>query len=94
MGLGVGRMVIAPALDWAGFGAAGTVLSLVAGLMIAAWMVTTRRSTAARVQRERWVADTVAVRRSALEQRIVTDLGAAEAAIGREVWNRTRSACV
>ncbi|WP_026918219.1 hypothetical protein [Gordonia shandongensis] len=94
MGFGVGRMVIAPALDWAGLGALGTALALAAGVLLAAWIVAVRRDAARRAAVVRWVGETVARRRGDMEHRLVAAVGAAEASIGREIWNRTRSARV
>lgn len=90
MGFGVGRMIVAPSLAWAGFGAAGTVLSIVAGLLSALWVVSVRRGAAARARVDRWAAESVAHRRAAVEHWIGVHAGAAEAHISREIWNRTR----
>ena len=90
MGFGVGRMVIAPALAWVGLGTAGTVLSVVAGLLLALWAVSLRRRAAELARIERWAAEVIAVRRATVEQWIGTRSGAAEAHISREIWNRTR----
>lgn len=90
MGFGVGRMILAPALEWAGLGVAGTILSLAAGLLVALWMVSARRDAADRVRWERWAAEQIAARRTAVDQWIGSQAGAAEAHVSREIWNRTR----
>ncbi|WP_238526433.1 hypothetical protein [Gordonia neofelifaecis] len=92
MGFGVGRMVITPALQWVGLGAVGTVLALLAGIALAGWVVTVRRSAAERARLERWAAEFIAARRGRLEHRIAARAGAAEAQFTREIWSRTRVA--
>ncbi|KXT57309.1 hypothetical protein ACE11G_01175 [Gordonia sp. PS3] len=94
MGFGIGRMVIAPTLQWAGLGIAGTVLTLLGGVALAAWVVSVRRASADRARLERWAAEVIASRRLGMEHRIGTRAGAAEAQFTREVWNRTRPARV
>lgn len=94
MGFGVGRMVLAPALSWAGLGTVGTVLSLAAGLLLALWVVSVRRESAERARIERWAVELIAARRSAVEQWIGAHAGAMEAHVTREIWNRTRTARV
>lgn len=89
MGFGVGRMMLAPALEWAGLGVAGIVLALLAGLALAAWLVSVRRSTANRARMQRWATELITTRRAELENRIGAQLGAAEAQFSREIWNRT-----
>ena len=94
MGFGIGRMVIAPTLQWAGLGIAGTVLTLLGGVALAAWVMSVRRASADRARLERWAAEVIASRRLGMEHRIGTRAGAAEAQFTREVWNRTRPARV
>ncbi|MGB6246703.1 hypothetical protein, partial [Gordonia sp. (in: high G+C Gram-positive bacteria)] len=91
LGFGVGRMVIAPALHWAGFGVAGTVLSIAAGLLLACWVVLVRRTGTHRAQLHRWAAATVAARRAGLEYRIGAYAAAVEAQCGRAIWAGDRA---
>ncbi|MBM7365608.1 hypothetical protein [Gordonia hydrophobica] len=90
MGFGVGRMVIAPTLAWAGLGIGGTVLSVVAGTLMALWVVSVRRAATERARTERWAVELIGARRAAIEQWIGAHAGATEAHVSREIWNRTR----
>ncbi|WP_344780244.1 hypothetical protein [Gordonia caeni] len=93
-GLGLGRVTVAPLVHWAGLGAAGTVLTVLAGLAVAAAVVGVRRQTAARAALRRAAAESIAATRSALEHAAASRLGAAEAHLSRELWNRTGTSCV
>ncbi|MFC0316429.1 hypothetical protein ACFQNE_00185 [Gordonia phosphorivorans] len=93
-GLGLGRVSVVPLVQWAGLGAAGTVLTVLAGLAVAAGVVAVRRSAAARTARNQAAAEAVAAARSTLEHAVAAGLGAAEAHLSRELWNRTASPCV
>ncbi|MFT4085595.1 MAG: hypothetical protein QM658_00320 [Gordonia sp. (in: high G+C Gram-positive bacteria)] len=93
-GLGVGRMAVAPLADWAGLGAGGTLLATLTGLVVALALVGVRRQTARRTALRRWAGDVVAARRAAVENAVAARLGAAEAQLSREIWNRTALRCV
>ncbi|ALG86269.1 hypothetical protein [Gordonia phthalatica] len=90
MGFGIGRMIVAPSLAWAGFGAAGTVLSIITGLLLALWVVSARREASVRAGVDRWAVESIAHRRAAVEHWIGVHAGASEAHVSREIWNRTR----
>jgi len=89
-GLGLGRMLVAPLIAWAGLGAAGTVLTVLAGLAVAAGVVAVRRSAAEVAALRRGAAEAVAGTRGVLENAAAARIGAAEARLSRELWNRTR----
>ncbi|WP_345313603.1 hypothetical protein [Gordonia alkaliphila] len=93
-GLGLGRVSVVPLVQWAGLGAAGTVLTVLAGLAVAAGVVAVRRSGAVRAARAQACAEAVAATRSALEHAVAAGLGTAEAQLTRELWNRTGTPCV
>ena len=93
-GLGLGRVTVAPLVHWAGLGAAGTLLTVLAGLAVAAGVVSVRRQSAARAGLRRAAAESIAATRSALEHAAASRLGAAEAQLSRELWNRTGTSCV
>lgn len=93
-GLGLGRMLVAPLVAWAGLGAAGTVLTVLAGLAAAAGVVGVRRAAAETAALRRGAAEAVAGTRNALESVAAARIGAAEARLSRELWNRTRPVSV
>ncbi|MCF8569249.1 hypothetical protein L5G32_03070 [Gordonia sp. HY002] len=88
-GFGAGRVLVSPMAQWAGLGWTGTALTALTGLAVAAWIVGVRRTASTRTALRRWTADTVTLRRTALEHRLAAQLSDVEAAVGREAWNRT-----
>ncbi|WP_440712368.1 hypothetical protein [Gordonia sp. FQ] len=93
-GLGLGRVTVAPLVRWAGLGAPGTVLTVLVGLAIAAGVVAVRRQAATRSAARRSTAEAVAAVRGGLEHAVAGLIGAAEAELTRESWNRTARWCV
>ncbi|MFT3716637.1 MAG: hypothetical protein QM774_12045 [Gordonia sp. (in: high G+C Gram-positive bacteria)] len=82
-GLGLGRIAVAPLLHWAGLGAVGTVLTVVAGFVLAATVAGTRRVTALRSQARRHCIEAIAAHRQNLEHAVAAHLAATEAALVR-----------
>ncbi|MFT3660863.1 MAG: hypothetical protein QM809_05550 [Gordonia sp. (in: high G+C Gram-positive bacteria)] len=93
-GLGIGRMLVVPLVQWAGFGAAATALTVLAGLATAAGIVVVRRQGAARAALRAETAEAIGALRGALEHAVAAALGAADARLARELWNRTAPSCV
>ncbi|GAC58741.1 hypothetical protein GOHSU_47_00270, partial [Gordonia hirsuta DSM 44140 = NBRC 16056] len=89
-GLGLGRVTVGPLVSWAGMGAIGTVITVLAGLAVAGWVVTVRRQGARRSALRRAAAENVAATRAAAEHAVAAGLGAAEAQLSRELWNLPR----
>lgn len=88
-GFGAGRVLVSPMVQWAGLGLTGAVLTALTGLAAAAWVVGVRRTASTRAALRRWTADTVTLRRTALEHRLAAQSSEVEAAVGRQAWNRT-----
>lgn len=93
-GFGVGRMLVGPLVQWAGFGAAATALTVLAGLAVAAGVVVVRRQASRAASARAAAVEAVGGLRGTLEHAVAARLGAAEAQLARELWNRTGRSCV
>ncbi|WP_448222112.1 hypothetical protein [Gordonia iterans] len=93
-GFGVGRMLVGPLVQWAGLGAAATALTVLAGLAVAAGVVLVRRQASRAAAARAAAVEAVGGLRGTLEHAVAARLGAAEAQLARELWNRTGRSCV
>lgn len=77
-GLGLGRLVAGPLAGIGAGGPGGSVLAVAAGLLLAWWMVRTRRVASRRHVLRTWLADSCAEARSRIEQAILAQFAAIE----------------
>ena len=83
-GLGLGRVAVSPLAAWAGLGTAGTVLTVVVGLALAATVVGIRRTSSLRTAARRHCSDAIGHCRAAVDHAAVAAIGSAEARLFRE----------